>query len=106
LCSRSTADTPAPHSFPTRRSSDLCAANSSASKKCFARPRFISAKFTCARTKDRLLKSFIGYYEIFRTCCLALIPILTIRSIRSRSEEHTSELQSRGHLVCRLLLEK
>src|SRR5207253_8570943 len=24
----------------------------------------------------------------------------------SRSEEHTSELQSRGHLVCRLLLEK
>src|SRR5207253_7587110 len=27
---------------------------------------------------------------------------LTIR----RSEEHTSELQSRGHLVCRLLLEK
>src|SRR5207253_7998154 len=24
----------------------------------------------------------------------------------TRSEEHTSELQSRGHLVCRLLLEK
>src|SRR5690625_6061879 len=28
--------------------------------------------------------------------------VLTI----NRSEEHTSELQSRGHLVCRLLLEK
>src|SRR5690625_1512265 len=27
-------------------------------------------------------------------------------SERLRSEEHTSELQSRGHLVCRLLLEK
>src|SRR5690625_5811564 len=26
--------------------------------------------------------------------------------ISERSEEHTSELQSRGHLVCRLLLEK
>src|SRR5207253_9859060 len=26
--------------------------------------------------------------------------------IAIRSEEHTSELQSRGHLVCRLLLEK
>src|SRR5439155_21103732 len=26
--------------------------------------------------------------------------------LESRSEEHTSELQSRGHLVCRLLLEK
>src|SRR5690625_5560463 len=25
---------------------------------------------------------------------------------QERSEEHTSELQSRGHLVCRLLLEK
>src|SRR5690625_5626208 len=29
-----------------------------------------------------------------------------IDSIQARSEEHTSELQSRGHLVCRLLLEK
>src|SRR5437870_10785215 len=26
--------------------------------------------------------------------------------MKDRSEEHTSELQSRGHLVCRLLLEK
>src|SRR5690625_6232561 len=26
--------------------------------------------------------------------------------VLARSEEHTSELQSRGHLVCRLLLEK
>src|SRR5436305_15192318 len=29
-----------------------------------------------------------------------------LRSLTSRSEEHTSELQSRPHLVCRLLLEK
>src|SRR5690625_4524080 len=28
------------------------------------------------------------------------------RAVEGRSEEHTSELQSRGHLVCRLLLEK
>src|SRR5690625_7145448 len=28
------------------------------------------------------------------------------RPTGTRSEEHTSELQSRGHLVCRLLLEK
>src|SRR5437870_6638961 len=27
-------------------------------------------------------------------------------NVDNRSEEHTSELQSRGHLVCRLLLEK
>src|SRR3990170_7112202 len=30
----------------------------------------------------------------------------TVRITRSRSEEHTSELQSPDHLVCRLLLEK
>src|SRR5439155_9504216 len=39
-------------------------------------------------------------------------PVSRGRKVRSkasganRSEEHTSELQSRGHLVCRLLLEK
>src|SRR6266508_5025552 len=27
-------------------------------------------------------------------------------ALKVRSEEHTSELQSRGHIVCRLLLEK
>src|SRR5690625_5896255 len=32
--------------------------------------------------------------------------ILANIEIQIRSEEHTSELQSRGHLVCRLLLEK
>src|SRR3712207_8625713 len=50
--------------------------------------------------------------EKFRRCCSyahARIPCDTqdalIRTI-SRSEEHTSELQSRQYLVCRLLLEK
>src|SRR5690625_6958086 len=34
-------------------------------------------------------------------------PALAVDDKRlARSEEHTSELQSRGHLVCRLLLEK
>src|SRR5690625_6816651 len=38
----------------------------------------------------------------------ALDPALValMLTLPSRSEEHTSELQSRGHLVCRLLLEK
>src|SRR5207253_9195882 len=31
---------------------------------------------------------------------------VSTRAVLERSEEHTSELQSRGHLVCRLLLEK
>src|SRR3712207_7146222 len=34
------------------------------------------------------------------------IPVLSDNDLRFRSEEHTSELQSRQYLVCRLLLEK
>src|SRR5439155_25673177 len=34
------------------------------------------------------------------------IGVFTNPGSTRRSEEHTSELQSRGHLVCRLLLEK
>src|SRR3712207_8135260 len=33
-------------------------------------------------------------------------PVKSISTLYSRSEEHTSELQSRQYLVCRLLLEK
>src|SRR5258708_31673385 len=35
-----------------------------------------------------------------------LVPAHGRRALRGRSEEHTSELQSPDHLVCRLLLEK
>src|SRR5690625_568763 len=50
--------------------------------------------------------------DVDRTFCYDLIAngmtgdfLLTTWN-ETRSEEHTSELQSRGHLVCRLLLEK
>src|SRR5690625_6503336 len=39
----------------------------------------------------------------WETSLAAITPTI---SEAARSEEHTSELQSRGHLVCRLLLEK
>src|SRR5437660_6908845 len=38
--------------------------------------------------------------------CVILIECCEESGSFDRSEEHTSELQSRGHLVCRLLLEK
>src|SRR5690625_5642720 len=41
--------------------------------------------------------------KIYEHVCLH--PVVRCRP-SLRSEEHTSELQSRGHLVCRLLLEK
>src|SRR5690606_41557404 len=40
----------------------------------------------------------------FVTLCPLGLP--TVRSTQDRSEEHTSELQSRENIVCRLLLEK
>src|SRR2546422_3584235 len=44
----------------------------------------------------------------FRRCLLPVrfIVLSSSEFDKSRSEEHTSELQSRLHLVCRLLLEK
>src|SRR5439155_15646265 len=39
-------------------------------------------------------------------CRSPLFLLVFPRTTEKRSEEHTSELQSRGHLVCRLLLEK
>src|SRR2546429_5581281 len=57
------------------------------------------------------------YTTLFRSTCTMVAPPATarrqastgsrpLRRPASRSEEHTSELQSRLHLVCRLLLEK
>src|SRR5690625_5511880 len=45
---------------------------------------------------DRSLDFFREINQRYRTADFLVV----------RSEEHTSELQSRGHLVCRLLLEK
>src|SRR5690625_7109663 len=46
------------------------------------------------------------YYQIYAGGVLDPSRSDQIRTLPVRSEEHTSELQSRGHLVCRLLLEK
>src|SRR5690625_5363697 len=48
-----------------------------------------------------------GRFDDLRGSCRPTRP-QSIHRIEAtwRSEEHTSELQSRGHLVCRLLLEK
>src|SRR5687768_17620900 len=54
------------------------------------------------------------YTTLFRSCSSAGVLLMAIVKTQllisshsnGRSEEHTSELQSRLHLVCRLLLEK
>src|SRR5207253_8192507 len=58
------------------------------------------------RSTASLAQSFITFSASPHSHCAAveMLPPPIRRS--TRSEEHTSELQSRGHLVCRLLLEK
>src|SRR5690625_5531799 len=48
----------------------------------------------------------LGRAVILSTVSPFAIAFLATVWFIKRSEEHTSELQSRGHLVCRLLLEK
>src|SRR5690625_3600538 len=55
--------------------------------------------------------NYSGFITILKALLLSPIIAFVIGFIiysifKVRSEEHTSELQSRGHLVCRLLLEK
>src|SRR2546422_2755447 len=64
--------------------------------------------FRSRKTEKRDLPSFKaieaeGAFDIQATCQR---PVAWMSNAPSRSEEHTSELQSRLHLVCRLLLEK
>src|SRR5690625_6956308 len=51
-------------------------------------------------------KSFTEYLSPAREKGTKMLKLGKEMWLYSRSEEHTSELQSRGHLVCRLLLEK
>src|SRR5690554_7769840 len=65
---------------------------------------------------DQKLKNFdLKYNFLLPTLSLVLYYMLMLMVVEAipglnlsllRSEEHTSELQSRPHLVCRLLLEK
>src|SRR5439155_17788489 len=52
------------------------------------------------------LEAELGDAEAAMTWSLQPEQFRLARGSLNRSEEHTSELQSRGHLVCRLLLEK
>src|SRR5207253_10761887 len=55
-----------------------------------------------------LLGRDAGGMRLAWNVALAFVPaaLAGVLLSKARSEEHTSELQSRGHLVCRLLLEK
>src|SRR5207253_6803122 len=62
-----------------------------------------------AEILDIQLKEFEKWYELalahHQSHLIVIHGVGSGRLRDERSEEHTSELQSRGHLVCRLLLE-
>src|SRR5687768_18139128 len=68
-------------------------------------PRSTLFPYTTLFRSWRAVRS--GLAPIRRLVAAARAPVKNAnRDHRGRSEEHTSELQSRLHLVCRLLLEK
>src|SRR3989442_10612049 len=65
---------------------------------------FRSSALVCSGSFCRTERGATRKRPIDRAICCA--PPARRRCEANRSEEHTSELQSRPHLVCRLLLEK
>src|SRR5690606_42135790 len=96
---------PSPHSFPTRRSSDL--AQIAQLPADDSRRSFMEEELLFP-LRQRIL-DLQQQLAVSQQGILALEVVIRnnrelIRGVRS--EEHTSELQSRENLVCRLLLEK
>src|SRR5690348_17907556 len=90
---------PRPTLFPTRRSSDL--------------PRYVFPRDDCALLPiPNTTVEMLARYLASRVAAeLAAARDVALKAVEveveeNRSEEHTSELQSPVHLVCRLLLEK
>src|SRR5690606_39400459 len=90
-------------SFPTRRSSDLLRRGLPGYLILFATHAFAPQRQLQTRESPSPLV-FLHISTHFTAT--RGIPLSSSALKSSRSEEHTSELQSRENLVCRLLLEK
>src|SRR5207253_9629705 len=97
---------PAPPPFPTRRSSDLEAAEYLRSSRQRVYDLLSQRRLTRFKEARRTLVSREELARHVRPDGRAeeASGRRAYRGRAARSEEHTSELQSRGHLVCRLLL--
>src|SRR5690606_40112033 len=99
------ADPRALHSFPTRRSSDLVDGAHSAAQLHASLDALEGGErlYAGLRRDAQLRCRRQGGKRIHLVMLARQIPFY---GSHGRSEEHTSELQSRENLVCRLLLEK
>src|SRR5207253_5581226 len=94
------------HSFPTRRSSDLPAAAATAAGNNRPRDESLLSPTRPAPEDNPRRSAYSGNNHAAPggLPTHAEPPAAAVRqAVAPRSEEHTSELQSRGHLVCRLL---
>src|SRR5690606_41808636 len=93
------------HSFPTRRSSDLAMVSKPTSTRTLSAVALDQSQFDLCM---RMLSVGRPHRAapVTGAICLAVASRIPGSLAHDRSEEHTSELQSRENLVCRLLLEK
>src|SRR3712207_9021227 len=88
-------------SFPTRRSSDLDVSGGCAGRR---RLLVVDDLDRLGRHREDLGDQLLGL--VLGLVVPVAVAVAVAVPVSLRSEEHTSELQSRQYLVCRLLLEK
>src|SRR5947208_14554014 len=94
------------HSFPTRRSSDLAGVVMAPVNWRLAGPEVAFIVSDCKAPVLFVGPEFITQVRQIKDQLPGVRSVITTEGgAPERSEEHTSELQSPDHLVCRLLLE-
>src|SRR5690606_42105221 len=94
------------HSFPTRRSSDLCEriGNISNQAKTIKLADLIDNTSSIVQYDKGFAVTYLNEKRYMLNVLEGGYKVLLIKAQKVlRSEEHTSELQSRENLVCRLL---
>src|SRR5690606_40839814 len=94
------------HAFPTRRSSDLRVAIDDFGAGYSSLGRLRNMPIDSVKLDRSFVRGLEGDDMRVRLIVRAAVVLAHGLGAKVRSEEHTSELQSRENLVCRLLLEK
>src|SRR5207247_7238827 len=94
------------HSFPTRRSSDLSNLGTADLRKAAVGFAAADQAVSYEKMKEKVHEALKQHFRPEFLNRIDEVIVFHELTQAERSEEHTSELQSRVDLVCRLLLEK